>query len=85
MKSTSKRIRKEKEKHCRNQSKRKQVLERTFHQFSKSLGNLTDAIKDDSSQLPVECQMTRKKRWNFYGYDAKTYNGSPSTYVAATF
>ena len=87
MKSTLKRIRKEKEKRfcARNQSKRKQVLERTFDHFSKSLGNLTDAVKGDSSQLPVEWQVTRKKRRNFYGYDAKTYNGALSTYAAATF
>ena len=87
MKSTSKRIRKEKEKRfcARNQSKRRQVLERTFDHFSKSLGNLTDAVKGDSSQIPVEWQVTRKKRRNFYGYDAKTYNGALSTYAAATF
>ena len=35
-------------------AKKKQVLERTFDHLSKTLGNLTDAIKDDSSQLFVE-------------------------------
>ena len=30
-------------------AKKKQVLERTFYHLSKTLGSLTDAIKDDSS------------------------------------
>lgn len=30
-------------------TKKKQVLERTFYHLSKTLGSLTDAIKDDSS------------------------------------
>ena len=35
-------------------AKKKQVLERTFDHLSKMFGNLTDVIKDDSSQLFVE-------------------------------
>ena len=35
-------------------AKKKQVLERTFDHLSKTLGNLTDAIKVDSLQLFVE-------------------------------
>ena len=43
-------------------AKKKQVLERTFDHLSKTLGNLTDAIKDDSSQLFVEFLREDAKR-----------------------
>ena len=43
-------------------SKNKQVLERRFDHLAKTLGNLTDAIKDDSSQLFVEFLREDAKR-----------------------
>ena len=49
-KSHIKMNRKEKKKTCLSQKskqKKKQVLERTFDHLSKTLGNLTDAIKND--------------------------------------
>ena len=42
--------------------KKKQVLGRTFDHLSKTLGNLTDVIKDDSSQLFVEVSREDAKR-----------------------
>ena len=43
-------------------AKKKQVFERTFDYLSKTLGNLTDAIKDDSLQLFVEFLRENGKR-----------------------
>ena len=43
-------------------TKKKQVLEWPFDHLSKTLGNLTDTIKDDSSQLLVEFLREDAKR-----------------------
>ena len=43
-------------------AEKKQVFERTFDHLSKTLGNLTDAIKDDSLQLFVEFLRENGKR-----------------------
>ena len=43
-------------------AKKKQVLGRTFDHLSKMLGNLTDVIRDDSSQLFVEFLREDAKR-----------------------
>ena len=53
-------------------AKKKQVLERTFDHLSKTLGNLTDAIKDDSSQLFV----------NFLKEDAKRQERRHEMFIA---